>query len=83
MTPEERQVERERRRAYCDGFAEAIQALMDLIPPGVLAGLGEKGRAVYAAYNKCAMHSAGPLRLWRDGDCSDAASPPEVEGTHA
>lgn len=57
--------EREYRRGYCDGWAECMNAALDL-------GLSEQ------ASDKLASHWDGPLVQWQQGDCSREVPPPEM-----
>ncbi len=78
MDAEQRVAERAKRRAYCDGYQEALESVMYLIPDGSLAALAQHGRAVYAAYTACMRHLEGPLQEWRNGPCNSEELPPEV-----
>lgn len=78
MTDEERRREHEYRRGYCDGWLEGAKAVLDGIPEGTLARLGERGRQVYAAYTRAERHWSEALNLWAAGDCGISILPPEM-----
>jgi hypothetical protein len=73
----EEQQEREYRRGFCGGWLQAIQALLDQVPPGVLAQ--DVSAELGKAYGRCFGHWQRALHRWASGDCSRLILPPELE----